>query len=96
VRRRVPAIHKHRESVACPWDQKGTIMRRLHDEVHGQPVEQRDGIKVMLDDGWVLVLPDTSTAEFHIYGEGRSQEHAQALVADYVDRIRRLQETAAD
>lgn len=96
VRRRVPAIHKHGESVACSWDQKGAIMRRLHEQVHGQPVEQRDGIKVMLDEGWVLVLPDTSTAEFHVYGEGRSQEHAQALVADYIDRIRRLQEAAAD
>jgi len=91
VRQRLPAIFKHEQVVACSWDQKGSIMRRLHDETSRHKVETRDGIKVYLDEGWVLVLPDAAAPKFHVFGEADTKQHAQKLVDNFCQRIQEMQ-----
>ena len=46
-------------SVPCPWSRKGTVMRKL---IVGSDSSQRqliDGVRIMEDDGWVLLTPET-------------------------------------
>ena len=40
-----------------------------------------DGIKAYFDDGWILVRPSGTEPICRIYGESRSNESAQALMA---------------
>lgn len=91
VRSRVPQYYRAEAQVQCPWEQKGTVMRRLHEETAGEKVEQLDGLKVHLDGGWVLVLPDVAAPVFHLRAEGQDYETAHALVQKYAQRIEELQ-----
>ena len=91
VRAELPAIHKLHQTVACPWEMKGQIMRQLHEETRDRRVDHTDGIKIF-DGGWVLVLPDISGPLFHVYGEADSDEQARELVVAYCQRITALQE----
>ncbi len=92
VRARLPKYHRAQAQVHCPWEHKGTVMRQLHEESQGGAVEQLDGIKIQLDSGWVLVLPDVSAPLFHVRAEGRERERVEGLVAQYAARIEELQE----
>lgn len=76
----LPAAHKHHGTVECPWEQKGAVMRTLHDLSAGQQVDHTDGLKVYEPEGWVLVLPDATEPLFHIFAEGENPETAQAMM----------------
>jgi len=92
VRDRVPKYYRAAAQVQCPWEHKGAVMRRLHEETRGLAVEELDGIKIQLDEGWVLVLPDVSAPVFHVRAESRDQAQADRLTAQYSARIEQLQE----
>ena len=51
ARKSLPEYHMASETVACPWEVKGRIMRVLTEETHGQQAELVDGIKIYRDDG---------------------------------------------
>lgn len=92
VRARLPKYYRAEARVDCPWEHKGTIMRRLYEESQSLSVEQLDGIKIQLDGGWVLVLPDVSAPVFHVRAESREEGRVEGLVAQYAARISELQE----
>lgn len=88
VRAMLPPYYMATETVACPWEVKGRIMRVLTAESEGTNTDLIDGIKTYRDDGaWVLVLPDASEPFFRIYAEAGSQDGANELVHRYVLRI---------
>ncbi len=88
VRGLLPAYFMASETVSCPWEVKGRIMRVLTAESEGTQTELVDGIKTYHEDGsWVLVLPDASEPNFRIYAEASSQDAANELVHRAVLRI---------
>ena len=88
VRRMLPPYFMASETVSCPWEVKGRIMRVLTAESEGTQTELVDGIKTYGNDGsWVLVLPDASEPNFRIYAEAQSQDAANELVHRAVLRI---------
>jgi len=80
----VPVHFASRGTVGCPWESKGTVMRRLNEQYKERLGEQIDGVKIQLgNDEWVLVLPDADEPLFHIHSQARSTEQARDLVARY-------------
>jgi mannose-1-phosphate guanylyltransferase/phosphomannomutase len=49
-----------------------------------------DGVKVIHNDGWALVLPDPEEPVTHVWTEGASDGEAKSLAQDYARRIRQL------
>lgn len=88
----LPRFQLAYEQVRCPWEVKGTVMRRItEDHRDDDRVELVDGIKIYSNDAWVLVLPDAVEPVFHVYAESPEEEASRALVGDYVRRIEELQ-----
>src|SRR5664280_2483118 len=54
----LPAVHIAHQSVHTPWDQKGMVMRTLVERSQGRELDRVEGVKVIEEDGWALVLPD--------------------------------------
>ena len=76
----------HRE-IHCPWELKGTIMRRLSEEAADKEASFVDGIKIFFPDGaWVLLLPDQVKPLFHLYAEAQVEERAREVL-DYYERL---------
>ncbi len=80
-------VYLHRE-VHCPWELKGTIMRRLSLEAADKEASFVDGIKIFFPDGaWVLLLPDQVNPVFHIYAEAQTQERATEVLERYLGLV---------
>ncbi len=85
-----PKVHLVHEEVVTPWEQKGTVMRSLVEQIHGREVDLIDGVKVHHDKGWVLVLPDPEEPVTHIWAEGDTPEDTRTLAKEYQRRIRQM------
>ena len=83
-------VHVVHETVVTPWEQKGTVMRTLVERIKEREVVMVDGVKVLHDDGWVLVLPDPEEPITHVWAEGPSDGEARGLAQEYARRIRQM------
>jgi mannose-1-phosphate guanylyltransferase/phosphomannomutase len=79
----LPEWYMAERSIACPWEEKGRIMRTLIDQERRNDVETLDGLRINERDGWVLVLPDSSDPVVKVIAEGTSAQTAR----DYADRM---------
>jgi mannose-1-phosphate guanylyltransferase/phosphomannomutase len=88
----MPAMPILHEEVATPMEQKGLIMRTLMEQVGEEDAELVlvDGIKVVNDDGWVLVVPDPEDPVTHVWAEGTDLLASSALASAYAERITSL------
>jgi len=83
VRREIPrAAYEHRQETV-PWDAKGRVMRTMVEMHRDAPVDLADGIKVFVDGGWVLVLPDPDMPRYHIIVSMEDSDKARALADRY-------------
>jgi mannose-1-phosphate guanylyltransferase/phosphomannomutase len=88
----LPEFHHLHEQIACPWEQKGTVMRVLVERNKHGKTELIDGVKVFSDQAWVLVLPDPVDPIVHLYADAPSAMQADQLVEEYSGMIRNLAE----
>lgn len=86
----VPRYHVLHRTEVCSWERKGYVMRQMIDAVKGKKAELIDGIKVYGKYGWALMLPDPIEPVCHIYVEGDTEQHAEALAAKYAALIRKF------
>jgi mannose-1-phosphate guanylyltransferase/phosphomannomutase len=86
----LPRVHVAHETVVTPWEQKGMVMRTLVERVADRELVLVDGVKVMHDAGWALVLPDPEEPLTHVWAEGASDAEARSLAQEYARRIRQL------
>jgi len=77
--------------VPCPWDLKGRVMRRMMEHTEGQKQELVDGVRVLFEDSWVLVIPSVTEALFRVHAEAPTEKQAKGLIREYVKLIKRWQ-----
>jgi mannose-1-phosphate guanylyltransferase / phosphomannomutase len=86
----LPRISIVHDSVVTPWEQKGLVMRTLVERIKDRPMVMVDGVKILHEDGWVLVLPDPEEPITHIWAEAGSDAEARTLSQEYARRIRQM------
>jgi mannose-1-phosphate guanylyltransferase/phosphomannomutase len=86
----LPRISIVHDSVVTPWEQKGLVMRTLVERIKDREMLMVDGVKILHDDGWVLVLPDPEEPITHIWAEADSDAEARSLSQEYARRIRQM------
>ena len=88
----LPKRHQSTINVPCPWESKGTVMRRTME--HSEQMERLlvDGVKIFEGDVSVLLVPDREHATFTVTAEANDAETAASvrdryaqLVADWRD-----------
>jgi mannose-1-phosphate guanylyltransferase/phosphomannomutase len=95
LRARIPQV-AHRAAVEfCPWEVKGRVMRTMMERHLKDRVDLTDGVKVFVDDGWVLVVPDADRPEYHVIASTLDAGHAQRLVDEYSSLVRSVVSEAA-
>jgi mannose-1-phosphate guanylyltransferase/phosphomannomutase len=86
----LPAVHVAHETIVTPWERKGTVMREIVERASSHDVELVDGVKVIDDERWALVIPDPEDALTHVWAEAGSDPEARRLAQEYVQRIRQI------
>jgi mannose-1-phosphate guanylyltransferase / phosphomannomutase len=82
-----------RERLECPWAAKGRVMRGLAEKFGGDPdAILTDGVKLNVEGGWVLMLPDPDNPVFYVYAEpeGGNGARPKELMGEYVELVRSL------
>ena len=80
-------------SVPCPWSRKGTVMRRLITESVNKRRQLIDGVRIIEDEGWVLIAPDRFNAAFNIFAESTSRKVTEMLISNYKSVVEHCQES---
>ncbi len=95
LRARIPEV-THRMAVEfCPWDVKGRVMRSMMERHLKDRVDLTDGVKVFVDGGWVLVVPDADRPEYYIIASTLDPPRANRLVDEYAHLVRTVVAEAA-
>jgi mannose-1-phosphate guanylyltransferase/phosphomannomutase len=82
-----------RERLECPWAAKGRVMRGLAEKFGGDPdAILTDGVKLNVEGGWVLMLPDPDNPVFYVYAEpeGGNGARPKEIMGEYVELVRSL------
>jgi mannose-1-phosphate guanylyltransferase/phosphomannomutase len=82
-----------RERIECPWSAKGRVMRGLAERFGGDhDAILTDGVKLNVDGGWVLMLPDPDNPVFYVYAEpdAANGTRPKELMKEYVELVRSL------
>jgi mannose-1-phosphate guanylyltransferase/phosphomannomutase len=86
----LPQVFTAHEGVVTPWEKKGLVMRSVIDLGKDRPTMLVDGVKIVHEDGWCLVVPDPEEALTHVWSEGPSEAGARARAQEYARRVRNL------
>ena len=76
--------------MVTPWEKKGLVMRMVMERAKDRELVLVDGVKVLHDDGWALVLPDPEEPLTHVWAEAATDAEARARAQEYARRIRNL------
>jgi mannose-1-phosphate guanylyltransferase/phosphomannomutase len=95
LKKRIPPIAHKKAVEFCPWDVKGRVMRTMMEKHLKDRVDLTDGVKVFIDGGWVLVVPDADRPEYHIIASTLDPVKSAALVEEYSALVRSVVAEAA-
>jgi mannose-1-phosphate guanylyltransferase/phosphomannomutase len=79
------------QTVPCPWDSKGKVMRKLMEFSQGKERQLIDGVRVIMDNAWVLIVPDRQTASFDIFVEAKTKFQAEKLLKESARKVKKWQ-----
>ncbi|HUY57699.1 MAG TPA: sugar phosphate nucleotidyltransferase [Candidatus Micrarchaeaceae archaeon] len=74
-------------SVDCPWEVKGEVMRRLVEAYRSERIDLTDGLKVEIEGGWVLVLPDPDRPSYRVIVSVGTEDEAAPALARFVKSV---------
>lgn len=89
----VPSYYWKYKTVPCPWEDKGKVIRRLMEiEDPEMKIETIEGVKLHHNKGCVLVLPDAEKPLCKIYGEGYTEEFAESITEQLIEKIKGIRD----
>ena len=80
LKQNTPVRDPSHVELSCPWETKGTIMRRMS-ELYRDTAEFVEGVKQREEDWYILVLPDRDRPVLHIYASHTTDERERDQLA---------------
>ena len=88
----LPAYFNTKVKVQVPQDKKEAILDALLELSKDTNRITLDGVKLLYDDGWILIRPSGTEPIYRCFAEGTTQEIANRLSAEGVKLIERAKE----
>ena len=83
----IPKYSVLKTKMKCPNDKKEQVMKKLAEKVKDSPevvkVDETDGVKLYLKNGWVLMRPSGTEPIFRVYTESKEQKNAEEIADKY-------------
>ncbi len=83
----IPRRSYHHVQVPCSREFKGGLMRRMSEAAVDQEASFVDGVRIDMERGWVLVLPDQNRPVAHIFAEAADPATAEQLRDTYRAKV---------
>jgi phosphomannomutase len=82
-----PRFSVIKEKLICPSHKTSAALRMLRQEYANYPMDLRDGVKVVLPDGWFLVRGSNTEPIIRVIAEARSDAAAQEIIAGVYKQV---------
>jgi phosphomannomutase len=82
-----PRLSVIKEKLVCPSNKISAVLRMLRHEYAGYPLDVRDGVKVILPEGWFLVRGSNTEPIIRVMAEAASETKAQEIVAGVLEQV---------
>ena len=83
----IPKYEVYKIKMFCPHEKKDIVMKTLADHTKQDrnvlKVDETDGVKLYVEDGWVLMRPSGTEPIFRVYSESKNKNRAEELVLIY-------------
>ena len=86
----LPVYHTEKRKFACPNDQKAPLQEQVQGMFADQRVDTTDGVKIIFDDGWVLIRPSGTEPIFRVYSESKDPVKAAERADSICERLQRI------
>jgi phosphomannomutase len=84
----VPRYYVVKEKIACASDRIAGVLRTVRQEFAQYQLDTRDGVKVVMPDGWLLVRGSNTEPIVRVVAEAKSEERAREMVNDLIAQIK--------
>ena len=78
----LPAYYAKKMKIECPDDEKESVMSSIAKEIQETTdfkLDLTDGVKILKEDGWVIIRPSGTEPIFRCFAESDSQEKADEM-----------------
>jgi len=65
--------------VECPDNLKNDVMKKIVDATCEYEVDTKDGVKILTDEGWVIIRPSGTEPIFRCFSEAENEEDANKM-----------------
>jgi len=83
----IPKYEVYKTKMPCPHDKKEIVMKMLTEQTKDDnnviKVDETDGVKLYVEDGWVLMRPSGTEPIFRVYSESKDKNRAEELALTY-------------
>lgn len=87
VSKGIPKVNFLHNTIPCPWESKGVVMRKASQEALGKEATFLDGVKISSNGSWVLIFPDQYKSLIHIYAEAKSEKAVSLVIDEYTKKV---------
>jgi phosphomannomutase len=84
----IPRYTIVKEKIACASDRIAGVLRMVRQEYAEFQMDTRDGVKVIVPDGWLLVRGSNTEPIIRVVAEAKSEQRARSLVEEVTNKIR--------
>ena len=75
----LPKYYSAKLKVECPDDLKTDVMEKIVDATCEYEVDTKDGVKILTDEGWVIIRPSGTEPIFRCFAEAENEEDANKM-----------------
>jgi phosphomannomutase/phosphoglucomutase len=91
---KIPKYEVYKTKMPCPDGKKELVMKTLADTTKKDSnvlkVDETDGVKLYLKDGWVLMRPSGTEPIFRVYAESKDKTKAENIATTYKEITEKL------
>ena len=84
---KLPVYHTIKSAAYCPDDKKEYLVSEMVKNHSSEKLDRTDGLKIVYDDGWVLLRPSGTEPKFRIYSESKDPAIAKSRSEQFVKEV---------
>ncbi|MEN4018470.1 MAG: phosphoglucosamine mutase [Methanobacterium sp.] len=85
----LPVYYSEKMKIKCPEELKQVVMQKIAEETREFKVDTTDGVKIIKEEGWVIIRPSGTEPIFRCFAEAKTKEEAKTMVEWGVNLIKK-------